>query len=85
MTISTPELINIRIEGANADSPIAVFKTTDKNHYNAVFENTAVTKKLINSADKNLVGVYYGIAGVVDFKRYRTKSDLWKQALSLSR
>lgn len=49
-----------RIEGATADSRIAVFKCHIPGQLNAVFGDTVTTQKLIKDNDPSFIGIYHG-------------------------
>jgi len=50
--------VMIRIESADPDSPIAVFKSDLPGKLNAVFANTAETQRLIASSHPDYIGTY---------------------------
>lgn len=58
MSISSIEHTMIRIEFAETDSPIAVFKCNVPGHVNALFAATIRTQDRINLAGSNLIGVF---------------------------
>lgn len=59
MSIMTVDLIMERIKIATPDSPIAVFRSAIIGQLDAVFAETVETRRVIRSAEKQLVGVYH--------------------------
>ena len=59
MSIMTVDLIMEKIKIATPESPIAVFKCDIIGQLDAVFAETVETRRVIRSAEKQLVGVYH--------------------------
>lgn len=59
MSEATLRQIMLRIESADKKSPIAVFRSDVRGKLNAVFADTAETKRLIHEKDKTHIGTYH--------------------------
>jgi len=73
MSLSIKNVVVDRIETANSESPIAVFKTGKKSKcsndlFDAVFARTVKTAQVLRSANDDLIGVFYGKKGVKAFR-----------------
>ena len=68
MSISTYEFIIFRIKYASEDSPIAVFREPMEGKLNAVFADTAMTKKWVKYKDKLFVGSFHKNMDINDVK-----------------
>ena len=69
MSIATIEIVMKRIEGAEPNSPIAVFRHEAEDKLNAVFASTVKARGMISAHHPDLIGVYHGGMDLKKIKR----------------
>jgi hypothetical protein len=70
--------IMLRIEKADIDSPMAVFKTDKTGFVDAVFANTVFTQQRIASNDPDLIGVFGSDSNMDDARQLINNALLGK-------